>query len=375
MLTRKFFERLSKPQLTQERFTVMREREKQAYTDFIKSPPYIQASILTSDLIEMKRWQNHDVLEYVVSDLLTWSALRDFVENSLFSRCKVQALAHGNIDATEACALVEEVSNILRPPPLCTSEFPADLRILELPPGRPVVIRRHPQKSSRLLERFANAHETNSAVEVYLQVGLQSRPLTGILQLAAQIIDTHALQQLRTVEQLGYIVETSCRLDRAVMGLSLIVQSSTHNAAALDERVEAFLETVPSLLANTSSKDFAKYRRASIDVALKKDQGMREESSQHWRKIVPLGSYEFDHLKRNAQAMASVTQRDLCEFWERYMAVESPRRRRLSSQVFAPRFELPAKPSRGNAVYLDSLEEILEFRASLPVFPMKRRCG
>ena len=64
------------------------------------------------------------------------------------------------------------------------------------------MLRSHPSTAPPLQKQHSNADESNSAVEVYLQVGIDERPRTMVLELVAQALTKPAYHQLRTVEQL-----------------------------------------------------------------------------------------------------------------------------------------------------------------------------
>eukprot|EP00908_Phaeocystis_cordata_P023403 Transcript_5831.p2 GENE.Transcript_5831~~Transcript_5831.p2 ORF type:complete len:207 (-),score=76.91 Transcript_5831:860-1480(-) len=131
----------------------------------------------------------------------------------------------------------------------------------------------------------ANPDETNSAVEVYLQVGVDGRPSTLLLELLAHILDQPFYHQLRTVEQLGYLVHCGLRFDHGVVGLRFMLQSSEHDAAFLEARVQAFLETVPALLRALPPADFRQHRAALVAQKLEKDTSLAEEAARHWAQV------------------------------------------------------------------------------------------
>ena len=87
-----------------------------------------------------------------------------------------------------------------------------------------------------------NADETNSSIEVYFQVGPFDPHVQAALSVLANIIKEPAFDQLRTKEQLGYIVHTSTKSQYGVNGLRIIVQSHVKHPNGLDTRIEAFLE-------------------------------------------------------------------------------------------------------------------------------------
>jgi len=80
-----------------------------------------------------------------------------------------------------------------------------------------------------------------------------------------------AFDQLRTKEQLGYIVFTGIkRLNQQYLALHLIVQSSHRDADFLDGRVESFIAQYRDQLKDISAEDFAANIAAVIEKLLEK---------------------------------------------------------------------------------------------------------
>ena len=192
------------------------------------------------------------------------------------------------------------------------------------------------------LQAALERRRVNSAVEVYLQVGIDERPRTMVLELVAQALTKPAYHQLRTVEQLGYIVFSGVRHDLGVVGFRVLVQSSEKDAAELDARIECFLGTVGALLDAMGDDEFGNHKKALIDLKLEKDKKLRQESGRYWSEI-PLGTYDFERSELDAEALKAITKADVRAFWDEHLA-GAPRRRRLSSQVFASRHRCRRRP-------------------------------
>lgn len=80
-----------------------------------------------------------------------------------------------------------------------------------------------------------------------------------------------AFDQLRTKEQLGYIVFTGIkRLNQQYLALHLIVQSSHKDADYLDGRVEDFLLQYRAQLTSMPAEDFAANIAAVIEKLVEK---------------------------------------------------------------------------------------------------------
>ena len=75
-----------------------------------------------------------------------------------------------------------------------------------------------------------------------LQIGPDNIRTNGMAELLVHIGRQEAFAQLRTVEQLGYIVFMVCGTDLNVRNVRFIVQSNTHSTTHLHLRVEALLD-------------------------------------------------------------------------------------------------------------------------------------
>ena len=87
-------------------------------------------------------------------------------------------------------------------------------------------VRRLPRGSS--LQQFvaSNPSETNSAVEVFYQIGTDEGDSWVLLSLLAQLMNKPFYASLRTRQQLGYIVQCTQNELFGVRGLTFTVQSA-----------------------------------------------------------------------------------------------------------------------------------------------------
>jgi len=209
-------------------------------------------------------------------------------------------------------------------------------------------------------------------VELSLQGELDVRPSSQIVELLSAILYNSAFDTLRTEEQLGYLVDLGVRYDHGVYGLRVAVQSATHEPTYLDERIEAFLATVPRRLAALTPEAFANHRDALIKMRLAPPKTLRDESSLHWSEITN-GTYDFGRDVGVARALASITQADVVQYWTQHFDVAAPNRRKLSSHVYAPHHELPQRRASSaggrELVYVDGFEEVRRFKKTLTPFP------
>ena len=112
--------------------------------------------------------------------------------------------------------MTESVEHILASRPLPPSEWPRD-RSLMLPAGLHLwlyklaylmLIRFHPSGSNYVVKKtHPNPKEPNSAITYFCQFGDPlNAPLRAVLLLLAHILKEPSFTQLRTKEQLGYVL-------------------------------------------------------------------------------------------------------------------------------------------------------------------------
>lgn len=196
------------------------------------------------------------------------------------------------------------------------------------------------------------------------------------VELLAQILSHPCYERLRTNEQLGYIVSLGDRKDLGVLGLRVIVQSASHDAAYLDDRIELFFASVAQLLTDLSPAEFSNHKDAILKSKLEAPKTLRHESGIYWNEIAQ-GTYDFKRDTHDAKAVEGVTQADVVAYWLATFDAKAPGRRKLSTQVFAAHLSLPPKQSlgvNGRAMhYIEGFEAALEYKRTLAAFPAPPR--
>ena len=330
----------------------------------------------TSHLLELARWHLLEYIDFIQSDECSHESLRGFVSTVLLKQVHMSVLCHGNTGRAQSLALVDEAAQALGSKALGLSQLPTP-RLLQLPADVEVVYRLHPSVFAAHHLSLLNMEERNSAIELTLQGGLDERPASMYLEFLTQILSHPAYEQLRTTEQLGYLVNLGQRYDLGVVGLRVIVQSANHDAAYLDARVEAFLATVPKLLADLAPSEFANHKDAILKAKLEAPKTLRQESAIYWNEIAQ-GTYDFQRDAVDAKVVEKVTQQDIVEYWGKVFDASATGRRKISTHVYASHLTMPpklAKGVNGRAMqYVEGLDAVLEYKRTLAAFPAAPRC-
>jgi insulysin len=156
------------------------------------------------------------------------------------------------------------------------------------------------------------------------------------LLLLSQMLDKAVYSELRTKQQLGYIVQCGVTEANGVRALVFIIQSSVKPPPEVEDRLEAFLRLFRGTLSLLSEDELGTYRDALAAELGDVDQRADGQASRLWGECA-MRRYDFGRPWRNAQRMRRVTREGLLAFFDDHIAASAPMRRRLSTHVFAKR--------------------------------------
>ncbi|PRP77152.1 hypothetical protein PROFUN_14587, partial [Planoprotostelium fungivorum] len=239
-------------------------------------------------------------------------------------------LAHGNITEEQAVTTVNEIKNIFAGVPMSDSEFHED-RIVRLERGKEYVY------SSPI----PNPNESNSAVYVYYQIGLENRREDALLDVLNQIFDSTFYDQLRTKEQLGYIVWSGSRSHSNVQGFKIEVQSSKFTPKYLGERIEACLQLCKTTLDNLTEEEFNKVVSVVVSFKREKTKRLEEETSRMWGEI-NTHDYLFVRDELEVEELQKLKLEELREFFHHHIFHTQTRAKMTVERSLTPSSDPPS---------------------------------
>ncbi|POR34837.1 Putative zinc protease, partial [Tolypocladium paradoxum] len=303
-----------------ERFDIVKERLTRGYENWQLQSSYQQVGDYMS-------WLNAE-RDYVVEELaaelqnITADAVRLF-HKQMLAQLYIEVYAHGNMYKGEALKVTDMVESALRPRTLPRSQWPI-IRSLILPPGSNYVF-------NKTLKDPANV---NHCVETWFSVGDRGdRVARAKTLLVDQMIHEPAFDQLRTKEQLGYIVFSSIRNFATTCGFRFLVQSE-RTPEYLDKRIEAFLTQFGQTLEKMSDADFEGHKRSLIVKRLEKLRNLDQETSRHWTQISN-EYYDFEQAQLDAVNIKPLTKVEMIEFYNNFFSPSSSSRARISVHLHA----------------------------------------
>ncbi|KAG0334281.1 Insulinase (Peptidase M16) [Podila horticola] len=366
VLLRKVVQRIKDLVVDPKRFEVILDQLERQYANFAVEEPNRLGMYTMSQVLQEKQWTYDEKLEELAG--LEPEDIRAF-QPWLLSRLQIEGLVHGNMEeaeALEACAVVET----LAPRPLTASELlPA--RSALLPCARIVYEQEVP-----------NPTNVNSAIEYYFQVDYEDgdgafdekeelatrRGRSAMTQILAQIIQEPCFNQLRTKEQLGYIVHCTTRNNAGSTGLRIVVQSE-RDPRFLQSRIKNFFETrIDTLFKDMTEAEFAKHVRSLVNKKLETDKMLKQETARYWEQISGK-VYDFAEVQEEVAVMQAATLDQVRGFYKEWMHPASKSCRSLQvhmrSQALMPFSEEGQELLQTDMRKEIVVKDIVQFKAGL----------
>lgn len=254
-----------------ERFEIIKERLLRGLKNWDFQQPYNQVGDYTRWLNSEKGYINEQVLAELPH--LTAADIQQFYPH-LLQQMHIETFVHGNLYKEDALKLSNLIESTLKPRILPQTQWPVS-RALIFPPGGNFV-------HHKTLKDPANV---NHCIEYLLFVGDKSvRPLRAKTLLLDQITHEPAFDQLRTKEQLGYVVFSGARTSSTTIGYRFIIQSEK-TAEYLESRIDSFLTGFKDTLDKMTESEFEGHKRSLTTKRLEKLKNLDQESGRLWSYI------------------------------------------------------------------------------------------
>jgi len=275
-----------------------------------------------------------ETLNYPIEELsaalqrVSLNSVKTFLKNIL-SRSFGQALVMGNIDEAGALEFIQLVEATFPFDPLLKGER-SRRRLIELP-----FTNTDSNYGNRLSRKEPNTNDENSAATFYFQLPSRSINEYLLVEILADAIEQPFYNDLRTKQQLGYIVYSGVRSREGIYSLAFVTQSSLVDGSELVRRIENFLQGwLPKLIAMTDT-EFEEYRQGILVRKEEPDQRLSIQAGKFWSEISLRDVEEplFDRYEREVKFLRSLKKEEFLSFCKEFLDLNGDRRRLLISQI------------------------------------------
>ncbi|WP_262500808.1 insulinase family protein [Pseudohalioglobus sediminis] len=222
-----------------------------------------------------------------------------------------EALVYGNYESAAVAELSQKLDTVLLGEQ--SAELP-QLRVLQLAAGESV------------LYPVTVPHD-DAVLAWYLQGAGDSWQDRAATALTAQVMKSGFFQQLRTEQQLGYIVSAFAWPQLDVPGLVMLVQSPVANTAELALAMDEFMRQLES---SVDAEQFQRHQQALVNEILRPHKNMWERAEFYWQSIAKK-QFAFDGRETLAGEVEALSREQWLDYYRRVFLDN-----RRSLQVAAP---------------------------------------
>ncbi|WP_280563645.1 insulinase family protein [Chromohalobacter sp. 48-RD10] len=288
-------ERLKEGDISEKSFSRVKYRLSQQWQNAPQAPLHQQMYRTLSESLLRPQWTTSSMLEAL--DTLSVDDLRDY-RDAFLGDLYLQAMAVGNLDANLARREGLQVANALTPR-LEASDIPA-LSPLAIPETPPTL---HPRST-----------RNDAAVLRYLQGpdrGLDSQARLAVL---GKMLESPFYNQLRTEEQLGYIVTAGYSPVLDAPGLAMLVQSPDTTSKRIAARMDAFLNDFDARLQALDDDELAPYRDAVSSRLRERDNSLGELTNRLWQTLA-YAEPDFSRREKLADRVEAMDASAIRQAW------------------------------------------------------------
>ncbi|CDG19052.1 pitrilysin [Xenorhabdus doucetiae] len=201
----------------------------------------------------------------------------------------------------------------------------------------------------------------NALAEIYIPTGYDR--ITGYVysNVLSSILSPWFFDQLRTTEQLGYVVSASNSGIGEQFGLGFLVQSNSKQPDYLHQRYQGFYQQADKKLKAMSDAEFEQYKKSLLTEMREPPQTFYSEVARYEGDF-GLNNFKFDTREKTIAALEKVTKAQIIAFYEK--AVIKRQGLALISQVTGKKGTAPQYAElKGWKTY----DYVSDFQKQLPV--------
>ena len=254
---------------------------------------YSRAAYYNRQLWTVKQYPEDDLIAALKK--VTLNGIKDYA-TKLYRRAFVQGVIHGNWNADQARKSLDIVLEEINSQPLPESErYQEEVKVF----GR--------GEKMRFSRQIA---DNNNSIYYTLQIGERSFKEQALASMVASVVESDFYTQMRTNQQLGYIVWSFKNRVEERLFFKMIIQSAGYGPFELQKRIETWMKKSDKLFTGLSDEEFEKHRKSIIVSLEKKGDSIAEMTGDLYYFAVDEKG-DFDYKKKLVKAVKKLKKEDV----------------------------------------------------------------
>tara|TARA_Y100001934_G_scaffold282270_1_gene395203 strand:+ start:3110 stop:5935 length:2826 start_codon:yes stop_codon:yes gene_type:complete len=286
---------LKTPEISNDKFVGIKDKIVRGYKNFYLSDAWQIVRDQTERLF-MKTYYRPSNL-YSAAKTIVHNDIINFA-SSLYDETYIEGLVYGDYEKEEAERSLEIVKSGLKTKGV-TKEEVFEMEFLS-----------HERNEKIQVTQKMDVNNSCFWREYYFGDDLPK--IRAISRIINQAIQRPFFTEMRTNQQLGYIVWSGSQRREDSQYLYFIIQSGVYSADELNLRANKYINTLPSVIASLDPEMFEKYRQAAIDILEKKPKSIYERAMKN-KDLVFEFDADFNRNKNTIQALKEIDQKTVAE--------------------------------------------------------------
>lgn len=305
VLTKKIVPALTTVNISESRFISVKAELRRSWSLAMESTPYQRLGAVLQRALYANRASELELIDTLTD--ISIADLQAFIDE-FWTTAYIEALLHGNIDQAGALKLAKHFEPLVDCG--CAVEGRTHINIVKLPPGQ-------------ILQPQTLSH-ADAAIVWYFQApddGIESAALT---MLTAAVIHPDFYNQLRTEQQLGYVVSAKYLSLLKWPGLVLQVQSPSTDEQGLFDAIKNFIQlrVVDTRVDSEAQQSEFEQHRQALAMSLRElDTNLNRRSQRLWASLA-IADEQFVRKEQLAQAVDGITFSQWQDFAKRLLVTE-----------------------------------------------------
>lgn len=135
-------------------------------------------------------------------------------------------------------------------------------------------------------------------------------------QLVMQFLQEPTFDQLRTKEQLGYVVFSRPRAARDIISAWFLIQSPGKGCEHIRTRLDVHMAKMRVKARNMTDDEFKTVVGALMTTISEKDKNLKEDFVRQWNNEFATHCFQFDRQDREIAMLPTITKAEFQAFFE-----------------------------------------------------------
>lgn len=325
-------DQLKRVDLQVDRYLAIRDDMLKGLRNFKKEQAYKIIRLLSRRIHTRIKYHPDEIAD--VTENLSLKDVQKFAKEVL-NETYVQGLIVGNVTEYHARKIAEDTYKKIQPKVLRKKD--AFLQgFLQQP---------HPE----VLNYYERLETNNSCFRRNYFLGADSPKMRMTAAVLNNFVNQPFFTELRTKQQLGYIVWGGSHQNRLYHYLVFIIQSASYSADLLSQKADAFIKTLPEQLKAMKDEDFEMLKKAVRERLLEKEKSISNRASVYF-DLTFKKDRDFDRKQKNLEALSKLTIEDMVLSLRK--ALDSESRKMTEVLLFAAEHQ----PKDGDPAQLTDLK-------------------